>query len=37
MIDYLVLDEIDRIIELKQFEEISKIFNFMFNESIIFE
>ena len=34
MIDYLVLDEIDRIIELNQFEEISKIFNFMFIDNI---
>ena len=34
MIDYLVLDEIDRIIELNQFDEISKIFDFMFIDNI---
>ncbi len=35
MIDFLVCDEIDRIIELGQFQEIQKIFKFMFKEALV--
>ena len=33
-IQYLVLDEIDRIIELGQFKELKKVFNFLFKQTI---
>ena len=35
MIDFLVLDEVDRIIELGQYEELKDIFQFMFKVSLI--